>query len=63
MHHELLTSRSVWKNIVPGQVISSRRSGMRRKVISGGNGFVVLRKVKGQGTTTYVDCDRGYFIV
>lgn len=60
---EKLTMREQWSQVKTGDKVYSRRTLQPRLVINGHNGFVILQKLRGVGTTTYVDCDRGNFIL
>lgn len=59
---EAITPRKDWMALEPGDYIISRKSGLKRKIISKNRGSVEVIKVRGIGTTVYADCDRAWFI-
>jgi len=61
---ERLTPRSAWEKLKPGDIVISRRTGVKRAVLRANSmGSVTLSKIRGTGHTVYATCDRGMFIL
>lgn len=72
-------TRKSWDKLKTGSIVKTVRSGTRRIVVKGGNGFITLKSIShgsyrlwsghrvthtpGHTETTYVPCDRNNFKV
>lgn len=60
---ELLTPRKRWYALQAGDYVRSRVTRRKRKILRAHGGIIVLQKLRGEGTTVYVDCDRHFFVI